>query len=345
METWFLDIGQGTANVLLLGDRRAAVIDCGPAGKLSPLLGLLRHYADTIDLLAVSHNDADHRGGAEAVLGAYPKAIRRFLYVGDRPTRSNRTFRLLLDQRRRGLFTGTISPLVREEQGPRSLLPDPAHPLPTDLTLKLFAPTFFEAEQAQAARDANAASGVLVLDVGRQRIVFPGDASVGLFRTIHGRRGRPLAADLFVVPHHGGVIWPEGADPQRELRWLYSEGVRPEFAVVSVGSSNQHGHPRHEVIEALLNGGCPAILCTQLTGSCCDDPEAFRVMNPPPGRYCRSRRTRDLTAAGNSRNVACAGTVVAEVTQNDFKIGRLRDHQRAVDDLAAARYGHPMCRR
>ena len=58
-ECWFLDVGQGTSNVILLGGGRAIVIDCGPRGSRETLAVLTR-YVDTIEALIISHNDADH---------------------------------------------------------------------------------------------------------------------------------------------------------------------------------------------------------------------------------------------------------------------------------------------
>lgn len=41
-ECWFLDVGQGTSNVILLGERRGIVIDCGRSARVP--LHLLRRY-------------------------------------------------------------------------------------------------------------------------------------------------------------------------------------------------------------------------------------------------------------------------------------------------------------
>src|SRR4051812_44379515 len=74
---------------------------------------------------------------------------------------------------------------------------------------------------------------------------------------------------------------------------------------------------------------------------CCTTLEPLRpgVLTPQfPGR---SRPTRDLTTADNSRNVACGGTMFAEFANAQLTLHRIADHQTAVNQLAASPAGHP----
>ena len=67
MEVYFVDIGIGTGNVVLLGDGRAIVIDCGK-NALSLRHLLKKCCVHSLELLCISHNDDDHAGGARAIL-------------------------------------------------------------------------------------------------------------------------------------------------------------------------------------------------------------------------------------------------------------------------------------
>ena len=74
-----MDVGQGLA-VLLQTPGHNVLFDTGPryrrgdAGR-SVVLPVLRHFGVTqLDHLIVSHGDADHAGGADTVLAAYPQA-------------------------------------------------------------------------------------------------------------------------------------------------------------------------------------------------------------------------------------------------------------------------------
>ena len=74
-ECWFLDVGQGTSNVILLGGGRAIVIDTGPHGSHQTMQLLTQQYVDTLEALIVSHNDSDHDGNVGQILGQYRKSL------------------------------------------------------------------------------------------------------------------------------------------------------------------------------------------------------------------------------------------------------------------------------
>lgn len=86
------------------------------------------------------------------------------------------------------------------------------------------------------------------------------------------------------------------------------------------------------------------MLCTQITKKCCDDLEALRpgVLTPVfPGA---AKPSKDLTGSGNSRNVACAGTVLARVTADNLEIDRLAEHRANVDAIPVRVGTRPLCR-
>ena len=96
MKVLFVDVGQGTCQIILTGNRKAIVIDSGSSPKtVLRTLRLLR--VDTIELLCVSHSHKDHAGGAATwtrktrtrpsatagLLVDYEGAIERIAYVFD----------------------------------------------------------------------------------------------------------------------------------------------------------------------------------------------------------------------------------------------------------------------
>jgi beta-lactamase superfamily II metal-dependent hydrolase len=58
---YFLDVGQGTSNIVYLGDGRAVVIDGGVSSGVP--LQFLNRYVKAIEALVISHNDKDHQPG------------------------------------------------------------------------------------------------------------------------------------------------------------------------------------------------------------------------------------------------------------------------------------------
>jgi competence protein ComEC len=344
-ECYFLDVGQGTANVILLGDRRAIVIDCGPAASIP--LKLLRRYVDRIVALIVSHNDKDHHGGAAQILAAYPKAVDCLYFLQDRPLEKLYLYAVAKHERESGNLLN--EPVRLERQGnPCVLYADPQ----ANFSLELFFPTFQDNLDAQRAKKPNATSAVVVLFCGQRKIVYPGDASVDEWQRIYARLGAGMRCDALAVPHHGGHYVPRRRGESvkafksrvtKELSWLYSTGVRPAHAIVSVGTSNGDGHPNSATIKALSAAGT-TVLCTQITAQCCENLERLRPGVIRLDTPSRSRPSQDLTSGGRSRNVGCAGTVIVELSPTKVVLRRLRDHQDAVDRLAKTPGGRPLCR-
>lgn len=338
-ECFFLDVGQGTSQVVLLGNRRAIVIDCGPKGGSFVTLKLLKRYVDRIVALVFSHNDSDHFGGAAELFAAYSPAVERLYVLQDRPIGELPLYSLIESERRSGRLTAT--PVRLECDGTsRELFIDEA----TGVRLLSHSPTLSENWAAQAGRKPNATSGILSLDCGERRIVFPGDSTVEQWRQVYRRNGGvPISCDVCAVPHHGGKLADSDRTEAADLAFLYESALRPKYAVVSVGTSNRHGHPRRRVIEKLVQQQFQ-VLCTQVTKQCSDDVESLRPGVRTPEEPCRSLRRRDVTTSGKPRHLACAGTVIAEIRPDAVTIHRLKDHESGVDRLVGKPGGHPLCR-
>lgn len=84
----------------------------------------------------------------------------------------------------------------------------------------------------------NNGSCVLMLEFQGQRILLPGDSEWQNELRLTGRYQQALAADIMVVPHHGGKS--SSSTP-------FLEQVKPTLAVVSRGFANQFGMPSNDV--------------------------------------------------------------------------------------------------
>jgi len=338
-ECWFLDVGQGSSNIILLGEHRAIVIDCGPQGS-AQTLKLLRQYVDTIELFVISHNDSDHDGNVQRILTAFRRSIRRILFLQDRTPgkiKLVRTIALLNADGGRSLprperlEADGSTPKVLFEEG--------------DVSLCVLYPDFLEnlAAQAGAERTANRTSGILRLQCGTRKLVFAGDATATAWESLVSKiQGpKPLACDIMAVPHHGGAISSSSATEKSFQKRLYSELIRPGHAVVSVGSTNRYNHPLPESIAALTQAGVH-VLCTQMTTRCCSDLESVRGLRKPISPS-RSRLNVIRTSGGSSRHVACFGSIVAEVAKNQVQISNITRYKQDVRDFSGATGLDPMC--
>lgn len=79
MEVFFVDVGLGSCQVILLGGRRAIVIDCGVRSDHIAQQFLLKNGIESIDRLVTSHTDNDHTGGAITILDHYASVIEKFV--------------------------------------------------------------------------------------------------------------------------------------------------------------------------------------------------------------------------------------------------------------------------
>ena len=71
-----LDVGQGDALLLRAPDGAAVLVDAGPPGDPAPVLRALRREGvRRLAALVVTHAQADHAGGAAAVLGRFPVTL------------------------------------------------------------------------------------------------------------------------------------------------------------------------------------------------------------------------------------------------------------------------------
>lgn len=338
-ECWFLDVGQGSANVILLGQGRAIVIDCGPRTS-TVTLEFLKRYVDTIDLLVISHNDVDHDGGVADIIQAYPKAINRIFFLKDRPTNLIRTWMVVKHE----IAVGNLfNPPLRLEaaDSPQILYSDPAR----KIELRAIYPYFGDNVEADDAGTPNRTSAVLCLHCGTRTIVFSGDATTQAWESIAVKLAHklPLPCDVITIPHHGAHISDNNKKDRHYLVRLYSEIVKPRWGIISTGSSNQYGHPSPSTISTLRSLDIQ-ILCTQITPQCSDDLESIRPGLVEPIWPSQSTRFARKTRSDRSKDVACAGTIVAQMSPEYINISLADDHQKRIALLIESDTFHPLCR-
>jgi len=226
-----LDIGQGDAT--LIQDAGAAVlVDTGPPD--GPIVRRL-HEAGVrrIDLLVVTHAQADHEGGAAAVLAAFPVGLvldgRDGIRTpdGDRlaAAAAHRRVRLLAPAAGQRLRAG---PLAVDVLGPR---PEPA----------------------ELHRDADPNQRAIVAEL-RDRgfsMLLTADAESDVTAAL------PVGpVDVLKVAHHGSAD-PGLPDLLRRLR--------PRVALVEVGRNNVYGHPAPATVRELR--AVPQVFRTDLDGT------------------------------------------------------------------------------
>lgn len=337
MEVFFVDVGLGTCQIILLGKRRAIVIDCGVKSDHIALQFLLRNGIEKIECLITSHSDNDHTGGAITILDHYAGNIGSVYVIQDHKFLNTRYWQRLnflvndaqLDGSRIYPLAINDKPLVLWETDSES---------DTRSRLRCFSPTFIENLQAQDQINTNSTSAVLVLDHLGKRIVFAADSVVAQWKLVYQRLGnKPIDCDVLAVAHHGGLCDEQPSD----LDWLYDHALLADIAILSVGTVKQPKHPRPEVIAKLRSVGM-TVLCTEITKQCHYNPDFLKpgVLQP----QVLLGRAMDKP---NGQCVACAGTVQLTIDDSGCHVARLNSHQQSVDRMAAASENGvcPLCRR
>ena len=234
------DIGQGTA-VLVRTRHHLLVYDTGPQysrdndAGLRVLLPLLGNRGERrIDLLVLSHRDADHVGGAASVLAGQPvAALQSSLEPGHA---------LLAQAARLGV------PASRCDAGQRWSWDGVAfewlHPTP---------------QEHGAARKSNALSCVLrIADSAGRSVLLTGDIEApqeaALLQRLRAGIGPTLASTVLLVPHHGSRTSSSAE---------FIDAVQPRIAVVQAGYRSRYGHPAPDVVQRYTDRGIEVVRSDQ----------------------------------------------------------------------------------
>lgn len=215
----FLDVGQGDAALIDCGTTEV-LIDGGDNGAGAAVAAYLAAYVDgPLDYLIATHPDADHIGGLDEVLAAYPVGE----VIDSGRTSDTKTY-------------ADYWAAVQAEGCTLSYDEDRILPLSDNTVLSLL-------ETGDAWGDSNACSVVAQLTCGNVQVLFTGDMTAQVEAA-----ALPLFGDIDVlkVAHHGSASSTSQA---------FLDVVRPECAVISYGQGNRYGHPTAQVLQRLLVQG------------------------------------------------------------------------------------------
>jgi competence protein ComEC len=221
----FLDVGQGDATLIEGPSGQRILIDGGPSAEtVSDALGrALPFYDRRIDLVILTHPQADHLAGLSAVLERYN--------VGSLMTTRFANPTALYDEWRTYLADSDI-PRFPAIRGQWIDLGDGAR-------LTVLSPT--PETRLGSAADINDTSIVLRLTMGDVSFLLTADISEETEAALI-RLGTDLRSTVLKVPHHGSST--SASTP-------FLSRVQPSVDVISAGSGNPYGHPAPEVLARL----------------------------------------------------------------------------------------------
>lgn len=238
----FFDIGQGDSALIVSPTGKRVLIDGGPPESGDRLLAALAaHHIDLLDLIILTHPHADHLGGLKKVVAALP--VRMFLDSGYRSTSP--------------VYVGLLSVLAARGVAVKQAAAGRQIDLGGGALLTLLGPPMPWLTNTRS--DVNANSVVARLAWQGRSALFTGDAEPETERWLlaqspAGAAAGALRAELLKVPHHGGRF-------SSTLQFL--QAVAPRLAVISVGATNDYGHPTPEALARLAQVGARVLRTDQ----------------------------------------------------------------------------------
>ncbi len=215
-EIHFIDTGNSDA-ILVIEGNQAAVIDGGDNDDENWLPDYIKAQGvEKLKYLFVTHPDADHIGGLDAIISEIP--IEN-IYVGNGKAET-KTYRDFIE----AMMDKGLTPSV---------------PL-LGSTFELGNASFKVLSVAHS-KDVNHTSLVLFYTNGKDKILFMGDADKEIEKTIDVQ-----SADLIKVGHHGSRTSSDKT---------FLKKVNPQYAVITSGKGNKYNHPHQETLETLSELG------------------------------------------------------------------------------------------
>lgn len=224
-----VDVGQGGAT-LVRTSSHTLMFDAGPLRPdgsdlvervLGPMLQSLG--VQRLDALVISHDDADHSGGAQSLLGSMEVGELMTPFQADHPLLRHPVSHRACEAGLSWTWDGVIFRML--------------HP-----------------GSMKATDSDNAHSCVLQVEAPAQqpvRLLLTADIEADQERALLARwPAAQLRSTVMLVPHHGSRT---SSTPE----WL--SGVAPWQAVVQVGERNAYGHPSPAVMRRYAAAGIPTV--------------------------------------------------------------------------------------
>ncbi len=239
MAVYFLNVGQGDAIFIEAPNGRQLLLDAGPGNTVVRELGSAMPFYDrTIDVLLMTHPDADHIGGFMEILRRFEtSAVFESGVLGD-----TALYRAIESE----IADGGIGEIVGRN-GDKIVL---------DKKRGVYLEILFPDRDVTNV-ETNTGSFVTKLVYGNICFILTGDAPISIEDYLTKIYGSGLDCEVLKVGHHGSKTSSSS---------LFVSAVSPEYAVIFVGKDNRYGHPNAEVLEILEKAGAE-ILRTDTMGA------------------------------------------------------------------------------
>ena len=230
----FLDVGHGDSSVIYLNsghseNENVVIVDIVDSDKL--LTELTSHKIKVVDLIIISHSDADHCRGVNDFLEKFIE-----IYQKQRIT----------------LLTGQNDTSVQK----RELISNDKS------KLFLIYPNVAESTEAYLKNDTNNTSIVCLLENDVCNVLFSGDLEESGWKKLLERMPE-LKCEILKMPHHGAFYDEKSGIGLKQIL----EILQPRDVIISSGDNKKYKHPDIQTIELLKEKNIK-VYCTEFTSLC-----------------------------------------------------------------------------
>ncbi len=224
LKVHFFDVGQGSAVFIEAPDKNQVLIDGGPDDKIVSKLGRVMPFYDrTIDLVILTHPDADHLNGLIEVLKRYK--VKEVLETG--VADNSAAYQIW-----HGLIKQKQIPLKWAHYGE-------VVALASGVKMDILYP--FDNLVGKSVKNSNETSIIGRLSYGKNSFLLTGDADNMAEQQLL-MAGINIDSDVLEVAHHGS---------KSSTGDQFLAKVTPRIATIQVGKNNKFGHPHQEVLQKL----------------------------------------------------------------------------------------------
>lgn len=222
-ELYFLDVGQGDAELVILPGGIKILIDGGPNNRiLNQLSSILSPFERYFDLVIISHPQTDHFTGLIDVLKRYQAGV--FISNGQKGTaQSFKDLEKIIQENKIRTVALSEGDKIRYQ----------------DNYFEILSPS----KNLIFNNDLNEAALVMKLNTQGTKTLFTGD--VGALIENYLLQKYNLDIDILKVAHHGSKF-------SSAEKFLIN--TSPKIAIIEVGK-NSYGHPTKEVLNKLVSVG------------------------------------------------------------------------------------------
>lgn len=261
LKIFFLNVGQGDTICGLLPDGHSFIVDVFNEHKVNEFIDDFK--INECEFILISHHDIDHFGKIVNLVNNSNLGIKKIFRNHDVSPKSKH-YKNYLDFLKKihewknsgrinaVSFTDTDTSINASCSGVDISVLHPENS---------FTSLMIEEDKR------NESSIVLKIVFKGKTFILTGDIEeLGINELI--KNNEDLKCDILKVPHHGA--WPDNDSLVSLI-----DKTTPDYAVISVGTTNTYKHPDDRTIKALTSNGIK-VFCTQATEKCFENIEKTR---------------------------------------------------------------------